>query len=222
MGEQGEVCGAEFAEAEAGVEEDVAWGDGGVCGLFQNGMQIIEDEGLDEFGIEVGEGVPGLWGAAGVHEDDAGGRVSGSEKGGHGAVPGKAADVVDDLGAGLHGGERGGAVVGVDGEDGVGAGGADGVEDGKEAGLLLGGRERLGVGAGGFRADIKDVGAAVEEVEAVFDGEVGGEELAGVREAVGGDIEDAHNEGALAQVEGAGAEAPGVPGARAEGHMEGC
>ena len=45
-------------------------------------------------------------------------------------------------------------------------------------------------------------------------------EVAAVGEGVGGDVEDAHDEGARAEREGAGAEVPVVMGARGEGHGE--
>ena len=102
VGEEGEVCVAEFAEAEAGVEDDLiereAGGGGGGDALQEAG----EDEGEDGFGDEGWEGWPGLRGAAGVHEDGAAAEVGAG--GGHGGVPGVAADVVDDFGAGFDGG----------------------------------------------------------------------------------------------------------------------
>ncbi len=183
-----------------------------MCGEF------LADEGFDRGGIEAGEGVPDLWSPAGVHEDEAGWRAAVGEGEGHGGVPGETADVVDDLGARIHGGAGRRGVVGVDGEDGFGAGGANGFEDGEETRLLLGWRELGRVGAGGFGADVEDVGAAIENIEAVLDGGVGEKELAAIGEAVGRDVEDAHDEGAIAEREGAGAETPEMPGARAEGH----
>ncbi len=142
--------------------------------------------------------------------------------GGHGGVPEVAADVVDDLGSGFDGAAGGVGVEGVDGEDGFGALLQDGCDDGKDAGLLFFCRERRGVGAGGFAADVEDVGAFVEHGEGVgegsFGGVFGGVEVAAVGEGVGRDVEDAHDEGARAEREGAGAEVPVVMAAGGEGH----
>ncbi len=218
LGEQGVVLVAKFSEAEAGVKEDAVEGNTGLLRGLEMCGEFLADEGFDRGGIEAREGVPDLGGPAGVHEDEAGWRAAVGEGEGHGGVPGEAADVVDDLGAGVDGGAGGGAVVGVDGEDGLGAGGADGFEDGEETRLLLGGREFGRVGAGGFGANVEDMGAAIEDMEAMLDGGLGEKELAAIGEAVGRDVEDAHDEGAIAEREGAGAETPEMPGARAEGH----
>ena len=50
----------------------------------------------------------------------------------------------------------------------------------------------------------------------------GGVELASVGEAVGGEVEDGHDEGAGAEREGSGAELPVVGGACGEGHWASC
>ena len=89
----------------------------------------------------------------------------------------------------------------------------DGGEHGKDAGLLFFGGDGGGVGAGGFTAEVEDVGAFVEEAEGARDGFVGGFKLDAVGEAVGGEIEDGHDEGAGAEGEGAGTEAPVEGGA---------
>ena len=132
------------------------------------------------------------------------------------------ADVVDDLGSGLDGAVGGGGVKGVDGEDGGGLFFEDGLEDGEDAGLLFVWGERRGVGAGGLAADVEDVGALFEELEGLgygsFGGVLRGVEVASVGEGVGCDVEDAHDDGSLAQCEGAGAEMPVVMAAGREGH----
>jgi hypothetical protein len=113
-------------------------------------------------------------------------------------------------------------VEGVDGENGLGAVFEDGCDDGEDAGLLLVGGDRGGVGAGGFAADVEDVGAFVEHRECLGEGSFGSVpgrvEEAAVGEAVGSDVEDAHDERPLAQSEGAGAEAPVEAAAGGEGH----
>ena len=123
-----------------------------------------------------------------------------------------AADVVDDLGPGFDGASGGGGVVGVYGDDGGGALFEDGFDDREDAGLFFFGGERDGVGAGGFAADVEEVGAFVEHLEGVGYGSgggvFGGVEVAAVGEAVGGDVEDAHENRAPTQRKGAGAEVP--------------
>ncbi len=217
-GEQRIVLAAEFAEAEAWVEDDGVQWNAGLAGAPERGAEPAANEGFDGGRVEAWKRMPLRRGSAGVHEDKAGRRASVGQSEGHGGIPGEPADVVDDLGAALDGGASGGAVIGVDGEDGLWASFADGFEDGKQARLLFSRGDRLGVGPGGFGADIKDAGAAVENSEAVLDGGVEVEELAAIGEAVGGDVEDAHDEGAFAQLERAGAKSPGVPGAGAKGH----
>src|ERR1700712_5768426 len=119
--------------------------------------------------------------------------------GGHVFVPEMAADVVDDLGSGFDGKERCGRVEGVDGEDGFGFVLEDGCDDGEDAGLLFFGGERSRVGAGGFAADVEDLCALFEHLQGVGESPVGGGfggvEVAAVGERVGGDVQDANDDG---------------------------
>ena len=117
VGEERVVFVEAFAEAEAGVEDDlVAW-DAGGGGGFEAFGEFGEDEGKDFVGCEGWECGPVLRAAAGVHEDGSAGEFGAG--GGHGGVPEVAADVVDDLGSGFDGEAGGGGVEGVDGEDGL-------------------------------------------------------------------------------------------------------
>ncbi len=95
----------------------------------------------------------------------------------------------------------------------------DGLDDGQDAvEFLLGGDgsgERGGLrggggyaGAGGFAADVEDVGTFVEEREAVSDGRPGIGVQASVGERIGGDVEDPHDEGSLAERKPTAAEIP--------------
>ena len=110
---------------------------------------------------------------------------------------------------------------GVYGEDGAGPFFQDGCDDGEDAGLFFVGGEGGGVGAGGFAADVEDVCAFVEHLyglgEGAFGDVFGRVEEAAVGEGVGGDVEDAHDDGSLAESEGAGAKMPVVMAA-GEGH----
>ena len=133
-----------------------------------------------------------------------------------------AADVVDDLGSGFDGAAGGGGVEGVDGEEGVGSFFEDGFDDGENAGLFFVGGERHGVGTGGFATEVEDVGTLFEQLKGLGEGSLGGVlggvEVAAVGEGVGCDVEDAHEDGSLAQWKGAGAEVPVVMTAGGEGH----
>ncbi len=168
-GEKRVVFVAELSEAEAGIEDDSVERDAGSFRGLKTSAELVADERLDGDGVEAWKRVPLLRGSAGVHEDEAGRRISVGEGVGHRGVPCEAADVVDDLGSGVDGEACRGAVVGVDGEDGLRARLANGFKDGKEAGLLFGGRDDFSVGAGRFGTDIEDVCALVKEIETVLD-----------------------------------------------------
>ena len=189
-----------FAEAEAGVEDDLVAFDAGGGGGFEALGEFGEDLGENFVGCEGWERGPVLGTASGVHQDGSAGELGAG--GGHVGVPEVAADVVDDLGSGFDGVARGGGVEGVDGEDGFRTLLQDGCDDGEDAGLLFFRGERCGVGAGGFAADVEDVGAFVEHffclVEGAFGGLAGSVEVAAVGEGVGCDVEDAHDEGSPA------------------------
>ena len=213
MREQWIVFRSLFAEAEAGVEDDGFGIEAGGSGGGEAGGELVADEGGD---LPRHEGrlrgpLPG--GAAGVHENEAGGGAGGGERGRHGGIPQEAGDVVDDVGSEREGAGGGFGMVGVDGEKGGGPGAAEALEDGQEARLFLGGGERGGVGTGGLRSEIEEVGPFLKQAEAVVVGERGRGVGAAVGEGVRGEIEDGHEPGALAEREGAGGESPGEAGA---------
>ena len=214
--EQGEVFAAEFAEAEARVEHKIGSGDAGAFRQGKLRRQLSTDERGNLGWSERGQRVPVLRGATGVHQNQA--WAEAGDYGEHGGVPVEAADVVDDLSAGGDRVRGGGGVVSVDGENGVRALAVKSFEHGQEALLLFGSGERCGTGAGGFGSDIEDVGSGVEQMEPARDGDVGCEEAAAIGEGVGGDIEDGHEAGALAEIEGTGAQLPGEPRTRGKGH----
>ena len=220
MREDGVVFVEALAEAKAWVEDDFFSRDAGRDGGCEAFPELIDDEGEDFAGCEFGEGGPVLRATSGVHED-----CPAAELGagcGHSGVPEVAADVVDDLGADFDGAAGSGRVVGVDGEDGGGALFQQGFDDREDAGLLFFGRERSGVGARGFAAEVEDVGAFIQHAEGLRDGSFGsvfgGIVEAAVGERVRRDIEDAHDEGSLAERKGACAEMPVMMSAGGEGH----
>jgi hypothetical protein len=222
VGEERIVFFETFAEAEAGVEDDLVTRDAGSKGGLEAVCEPGENHRKDFARGQRREGWPLLWAASGVHEDcSAAQRGAG---GGHARVPEMAADVVDDLGPGFDGVLRGAGVEGVDGEDGLGSLFEDGFDDGKDAGLLLVGRERGRVGAGGFAADVEDLRAFVEHFHRLgqcsFWSILRRVEVATVGEGIRRDVEYAHDDGALAQGESAGAEAPVEAWAGSESHEE--
>ncbi len=209
VGEERVVVVEGFAEAVAGIENDAAAIDAGGEGAFQR----LGEAGFhkrDNFILGEGRlGAPFVGAAAGVHEDDAALQIGAGL--GHGEIPFEAGDVVDDFGAGGDGGASGFGFICINREHRFGTVAENGFDDGEDAVLLLlgadgiVGAEFLGAGAGGFAADVDEVGALIEHGEGVLDGGVRVEKRAAIGERVGGDVEDAHDEGALAEWQGAGA-----------------
>ena len=78
----------------------------------------------------------------------------------------------------------------------------EGLENRQHAPQLLGGVDRLGARACGLAADVEDVGAVLEHLPAGVHGPCGIEAAAAVGERVRRDVDDAHDERALAEEEG--------------------
>ena len=82
--------------------------------------------------------------------------------------------------------------------------------------------EWTGVRTGRFAAEVNDVGAFIEHPEGLGDGSLWGVlgrvVEATVGEGVGRDVEDAHDQSALAECESASAKMPVVTDARSERH----
>jgi hypothetical protein len=91
-------------------------------------------------------------------------------------------------------------------------------EDREDAVLFFLRADGLRAGARGFSSDVDEVGAFIEHGERVLDGTFGIEESAAVGKGVGGDVEDAHDEGAFAERKPMGAELPGGTKAADERH----
>ena len=106
-----------------------------------------------------------------------------------------AADVVDEGGAGREGLLGDGGAHGVHG-DGDALGGEP-ADDGDDALELLRLVDAGGAGAGGLAADVDQVGALGDQVEAVLDGGRRVEPAAAVGEGVGGDVHDPHDRAAV-------------------------
>lgn len=158
--------------------------------------------------------------APGVHQDGSTAQCGAGRS--HVSVPEMAADIVDDLGSGFDGEPCCGGVEGIDGQDGLRTLLQDGFDNGENAGLFLFDGEGNGVGAGGFSAYVEDMSALVEHAQGVSQSAVGGVlrgvEVATIGEGVRRDVEDAHEDGAIAQAQGASAEAPVEEWSRHEGH----
>jgi hypothetical protein len=76
------------------------------------------------------------------------------------------------------------------------------LQDWEKAAEFFVGGDGVGAGACGFCPDVEDVGAGFFQGEGVIDGSAGICEFAAVGEAVGGDVEDAHEQRARAKDEG--------------------
>ena len=113
----------------------------------------------------------------------------------HRGVGEAAADVVDEGRAGGEGLLGDGGAHGVDGDgDALGGQAADDGDDPAQFLVLV---DPGGAGAGGLAADVDEVGALGDEVEAVLDGGRGVEPAAAVGEGVGGDVDDSHDRAAV-------------------------
>jgi len=99
----------------------------------------------------------------------------------------------------------------------------DSSEHGKKPRLFFvcadGGSSAAGVGTGtrAFGAEVEEVGALGEQLHCVGHGRVCVEERTSIAEGVGCDVDDAHDEGATAELEGAGAQLPGGESAVRDG-----
>lgn len=191
VGDEGQVVGGELGESEAGVDDDALGGDAAVDDGLQAGAEFGDDLGDDV--VVHGEAVHVLAEAAPVHDDE--GDLGGGDGGDHRGVGEAAADVVDEDGAGFDGAGGDGGAHGVDGDgDAFGGEAADDGDDAAELFLLV---DAAGAGAGGLAADVDEVGALGDEVEAVFDGGRGVEPAAAVGEGVGGHVDHAHDRAAV-------------------------
>ena len=104
---------------------------------------------------------------------------------------------------------------------------ADAFEDRQQARLFLisgnlcgAGMASLRTGTGAFSAEVEDIGTVVDALHAVGDCGFGIEEGTAVAERVGCDVDDAHDEGAAAELHGAGTELPRRENAGHRDHLE--
>ncbi len=218
-GEQGEVFIEGFAEAVAGIEDDSGGIDAGVECRVQALLETGADKGQDFLWFERGQFAPLVRAAASMHKDDA--AIEAGTREGHLVIPGEAADVVHDFGTGFDGDLCGRGVPGINGQDGVGARLKDGFNDGQDALLFLvrGDRSVL-AGSGGFAADVDDIRAFVEQMESMGGSDFRIEEEAAVGERVGCYVDDAHDESARAEGQGADAQLPEIFVAARKGHTQ--
>jgi hypothetical protein len=84
------------------------------------------------------------------------------------------------------------------------------LEDGDEPAQFLGFGNAHGAGARGFGSDVDDVGAFFFQLQGAGEGAVGVAVLTAIRERVGGDVENSHDERALAELQGLVSEFPFV------------
>ncbi len=176
-----------LAEADPGIEHDRVARD---AGLFRDAERIIEER------VDVGYDADGGLGlVAVVHDDDRHAMLA--DHAGHVGIALQAPDVVDDARAQA---ER---PIGDLRLQRVDRDGHAHLHHGREHGLqprqLLLERHRLGaaIGAGRFGADVDDVGAFLDHLPGMLERDFGFDELAAVGEGIRGDVEDAHDDGAV-------------------------
>ena len=191
-GEQLPVLHATLREAQTRVKNQVLrQHTGGKETLTQAG-QLPHNLG-DHAARVLRQAVHGLGGAAGVHED-----VRHLQFGGgfnHFIAHVQTGHIVDDVRTRGDGGTGSLRVHGVHANGGAHL--RDCLNNGQDAALLLLHTDADCTGAGGFAANIDNGGALSDHAGGVGDSIGGGIVLSAVTEGVGGDVEDAHHEGAF-------------------------
>ncbi len=188
-----------LAEAEAQVDQQILLGDAGHFGSKQALHEETMDLGHHVVVMRVGLHVAGL--ALHVHQHHRhpgiGGRVQR-------ALLTQAEDVVDHAGAGLHGRSHHLRLEGVDADRHGGAGRK--LFDHRQHALqFFFHRHRRGTRAARLATDIEQVGALLHQLQAVGHGRVGAVVRATIGERIRGDIDDAHDPGAVQAQDAAGA-----------------
>lgn len=203
IAQQGQVVIERFTEPDARVVAEGGWVD---AGGREFGVASGEPCGdfLDDIAIARSL-LHGLRIALHVHDDDAA-AACGAE-GWHGGIGGEAADVVDDFGAGIERGLGDGSLHGVDGNESV-PFVAQGADDWNGAVDFFGGIDWGGTWPRGFAADIDDCGAFGDHAARVDHCGIKFMMLAAIGKRIRRHIENPHDLGATAEVEGAGADVP--------------
>ena len=170
-----------------------------------------DGEGAFERAQDVGDDVErGVGRVPVVHEDGGGARLGRDL--GDGGIALEAPDVVDDRGAGGEGAPRHLRLPGVDGDRRGCAGLGKAGEDGLHPRPFLFGRYDDVAGAARFAADIDDIRPLQGHAQGRRHGRARLVMDAAVRERIGGDVDDAHDERASAEFE-----RPGAVGQAAHG-----
>ena len=110
-------------------------------------------------------------------------------------IAGERRDVVDDPGACCRGRIHDGGAAGVDGDNGARI--LKSPHHRQDAGQFVGLGYGVGAGPGGFAADVEDGGAGLHHGPSPFQGSGGIECLSAVEKAIRGDVDDAHDTGAV-------------------------
>ena len=134
----------------------------------------------------------------------------------HGRIALQSGDVVDDLGAGVDGVPSDQGLRGVD-RNGQVRLPAKRPQHRHDAAEFLLHVDRLGIGPGALATDVEDVGPFGGQPQAVLDGRIGVEKASAVGEAVGRNVDDAHQQRQLVRDERAGAKFPSRGGVKVTG-----
>ncbi len=161
---------------------------------------------------------PGRWRASGVHEDEGWLRIGLTDGSGHRRIPTEARDVVDDVGTSVESSCGGRGVIGIDGEECMGPEMAQAIEDRKQTLLLELWLKRCGSWSRGLSSEVQDVGSLVEHDKAVTDGVLDRVMNPTIRKGIRCAVEDAHEDGSLAESQRSVTEFPGEARPWEDGH----
>lgn len=201
--EEIEVVGEGFSETDAGVVAEVFRRD---SGGGESGMAFFEI-GAD-FGdnvVVVRSDLHGARFAFHVHDDDA--ATGGGAEGGHFRISAETGDVVDDVRSGIERGAGDGGFRSVDGNEPVPFGTEGGDEGGGAADFLVG-VDGAGTRAGGFAAHVDDSGTFGDHEAGMGEGVLKVAVPPSIGEGIRGGVEDSHDEGAAAEIDGTAAGFP--------------
>ena len=196
-----------FAEAETGIEHDALGLDAFVLEYAQAAGKVV-GHGSDDIAV-LRMGLHGLRRAGHVHDDEARLGVSGDAR--HGGIATQTGDVVDDVSPGIQRSTGDGGLHGIDGDQSLRLG-THGADHRQHAAEFLGFIHGFSAWAGGFTADVQNVRPFREQREGMLHGAARIIEAATIREAVRSDVDNAHDETAMGEIEIVVAESPAKHG----------
>jgi hypothetical protein len=187
---------AALSKTDAGIDHDAISIDTGPAGAAYRSFEVLQDGAHDV--SQRTERRPGFRTAAHVIENNAG--VELDDGFNELRIEGETAGIVDDFGAEFEGAFGGLGLVGIDGNRDAELL-AQPLENGNNAAEFFFRGDGLSAGFGGLAADVDDIGALLFHLHGAGESEIGVKVFAAVRERIGRDVEDAHDESAIAEGE---------------------